>query len=305
MVIGINGLRALSLAKRIGGIDFDRTVTLGRHEIFFTEEDFAFIKARGGLPLTYDHSVGVGQFAESLFKKFGASEIESIDASGYEGASIIMDFNQPVSGALKEKYTLFADFGSIEHIFNISQAIENISSLLAQGGGVIIQTQANGFAGHGFYQLSPEFFYSAFSEANGFGGTVVFLVDMQDIRRWYLVPDPQSLAKRNAIPNRRSFHIFCISAKSATVGTIRAQQSDYELAWQTEGHSHMGEYRRGIEAKLLDPVSPFLTHNARRLYYTRRALKDFRRESVRFDPDFVSQKEFDKLRYAATSRRAK
>ena len=297
MGVDITTLRALNFARRMKAVNFERSIMLGRQEIFFTMEDFAFIKRRAQLGLEYDDGIQIGNFAEPLFKKFGAAEVDSIDASGYEGASIIADFNQPLETALRGRFTLFADFGSIEHIFDIRQAVENIFRLLAPDGTVLIKTQANGYAGHGFYQISPELFYSAFSEANGFSDTIVFLVDLHDIKRWFLIRDPRSLKKRNSIPEHRTYYIFCISTKRATTREIHVQQSDYEHdAWGTQAHSHMGEYRRSYFSRLRHLINPFVFQNARGRYYALKSSRQFKRESPRFDPDLISASEFDCLR---------
>jgi hypothetical protein len=297
MGVDITTLRAINFARRTAAINFDRTVMLGRQEIFFTKEDFDFVKRRAKLGLDYDDSIGIGQFAESLFKKFGAIYVDSIDASDYEGASIIADFNEPLRSELRDKFTCFVDFGSIEHIFNIPQAISNISELLVEGGTVLIKTQANGYAGHGFYQISPELFYSAFSEENGFVDTAVFLVDLQDIARWYLVHDPRSLKKRNTIPEHRTYYVFCISTKRVTPTMLRVQQSDYEGdAWRTKGHSHMGEYRRSTFSKLRHLVNPFIFQNVRGRYYALLSHRKFRHETPSFDPDLISTRALDALR---------
>ena len=57
-------------------------------------------------------------FAEPLLKSLHASVVESIDASDYEGASIITDFNKPLEYEHHAKFTSFVDFGAMEHIFD-------------------------------------------------------------------------------------------------------------------------------------------------------------------------------------------
>jgi hypothetical protein len=297
MGVDITTLRAINFARRMRPVNFARAVMLGRQEIFFTKEDFQFIDRRARLQIDYDEEIAVGSFAEPLFRKFGAVEVQSIDASSYEGASIVMDFNQPIGAGLRGRFTLFADFGSIEHIFNIRQAIENICGLLIDGGTVIIKSQANGYAGHGLYQISPELFYSAFSEANGFSNTVVFLVDLHDIKRWCLIRDPRLLRRRNAIPEGRTFYIFCISTRRSAARELKVQQSDYELdSWQAQGHSHMGQYRKSYFSKLRHLINPFVFQNARGRYYALKASRQFQRESPKFDPDLISEAEFGRLR---------
>jgi hypothetical protein len=297
MGVDISTLRAIHFASRIKNVDFGRCVMLGRQEIFFTKEDFEFVKRRAQLPIDYDDTVGIGNFAEPLFEKYGALQVDSIDASPYEGASIILDFNRPIPPTLHGRFTLFADFGSIEHIFDISQTVENIFALLAENGTVIMKTQANGYAGHGFYQISPEFFYSVFSEENGFADTFVFLVDLQNIKRWRLVPDPKQIGKRNVIPEHRTYYIFCFSTKKTCRNGINVLQSDYELsAWRTTGHTHMGGYRRSLFSKIRHRVNPFVFQNFRGRYYALKSQLQFDRDTPRFDPDVIAPTDFANLR---------
>jgi hypothetical protein len=297
MGVEITTLRAISFARRTRPMDFSRIVMLGRQEIFFTKEDFEFFRKRTGLAVQYDEDIGLGKFSEGLFKRLGGQEVDSIDASNYEGASIIADFNRPIEPILHQKYSMFIDFGSIEHIYNVPQVIKNIAKLLGPEGTAFIMSLANGYAGHGFYQFSPEFFYSVFSEQNGFRDAVVFLVDLQDTRRWHLMPDPRRIRRRNDIPQSRSYFIFCLSTKTNDVEEIRAQQSDYEDdAWTTSGHSHMGLHGASLFSRVRHLFNPFLFQNIRGWHYSMKSLRDFQKVSIRFDPDLISSDEFARLR---------
>jgi hypothetical protein len=60
-----------------------------------------------------------------LIALLGADEIISIDASGYENATIIHDMNEPAED-LAEQFDLVIDGGSLEHIFNFPVAILNV-----------------------------------------------------------------------------------------------------------------------------------------------------------------------------------
>jgi hypothetical protein len=295
--VEITALRAINFAQRMRQLDLSSTVMLGRQEIFFTKEDFDFFCRRTGSAIQYGEDIGLGQFSEGLIRRFGCERIDSIDASGYEGASIVADFNRPIASDLHQRYSAFLDFGSIEHIYNVPQVIDNITKLLRPEGTALIATQANGYAGHGFYQFSPEFFYSVFSEQNGFRDTVVFLVDLQDTRMWHLIPEPKRIGRRNDIAQSRSYFIFCLTTKANGVDEIRVQQSDYqEDAWNTSGHSHMGRHGASLFSKARHFFNPFLFQNVRGWYYSRKSLRDFQKESIRFDPDRISRDAFARLK---------
>lgn len=91
-----------------------------------------------------------------------------MDASKYEGASVVQDLNQPVPDSLKERFDAIFDGGTLEHVFNIPAALKNCMEMTKVGGRFYMHTCANNLCGHGFYQFSPELFYRVFSEQNGF-----------------------------------------------------------------------------------------------------------------------------------------
>jgi 2-polyprenyl-3-methyl-5-hydroxy-6-metoxy-1,4-benzoquinol methylase len=52
------------------------------------------------------------------------------------------------------------DGGTLEHIFDYPTAIKNCMKMVKPGGHLLLTTPANNWFGHGFYQFSPELFYS-------------------------------------------------------------------------------------------------------------------------------------------------
>jgi len=101
-------------------------------------------------------------YCEKFFFDIGFSEIESIDYSNYENASIIHNMNYPIT--TNKKYNFIYDGGTIEHIYNAPQVCENIIDLLEINGIFCSISCNNNFSGHGFYQYSPEFFYLHFNQ---------------------------------------------------------------------------------------------------------------------------------------------
>ncbi|MDP6582770.1 MAG: hypothetical protein QF681_19120 [Vicinamibacterales bacterium] len=132
-------------------------------------------------------------FGETFLRLLGATQTESIDASSYEGASQILDLNQPLPPELEGSFTAVIDAGSLEHVFDVQTALR--SCMVAPDGHFLSITAANNMMGHGFYQFSPELFYRVFSEANGF--TVErMLMTGKSSTRWYEVADPKTLMSR-------------------------------------------------------------------------------------------------------------
>src|SRR5579863_9930017 len=131
-----------------------------------------------------------------LINYFGASSVESFDNSDYENATHIVDMNKPL--AIHEQYDTIIDGGCIEHIYNVSQALKNVSQMCSEGGQILHILPANNFCGHGFWQFSPELFFSLYSEGNGYRETQVFLADLSDERFWYEVRKPENGGRANA-----------------------------------------------------------------------------------------------------------
>ena len=105
-------------------------------------------------------------FCEQFFMDLGFKNVDSLDNSSYEGATIIHNMNNPIPSHFK-KYDYILDAGTIEHIFNTPQVCENIINLLNIDGIYVSITPNNNLSGHGVYQFSPEFYLSAFSKRYG------------------------------------------------------------------------------------------------------------------------------------------
>ena len=83
MGIDAHALHCLDYAKLFG--DFGRTATLGRQNLYIKP---AVLEARYGSRLDWKKQV----YCEGLLETaFGASKVDSIDRSDYEGASIVFD----------------------------------------------------------------------------------------------------------------------------------------------------------------------------------------------------------------------
>ena len=84
----------------------------------------------------------------------------------YESAKHLHDMNEGIPGDFKEKYTAVLDAGSLEHIFNFPVAIKNRMDMVNVSGHYLAITPANNFCGHGFYQFSPELYFSVLTREN-------------------------------------------------------------------------------------------------------------------------------------------
>lgn len=103
--------------------------------------------------------------AASLFALCGY-QLDCIDISAARGDEIIADMNQPLPPTLAGQFDVVYDGGTLEHCFNIAQAIKNMAVACRQGGYVVNINPLNVY-NHGFYNLSPTF-YADFYGCNGF-----------------------------------------------------------------------------------------------------------------------------------------
>ena len=145
------------------GIDRTGIVAITRSLAHLEKRDNALTIGRQGIHLGQDPA----PFCEEMFKKeFKFKNVDSLDNSDYEGASVIHNLNKPIDPSMT-KYDFIFDGGSIEHVFNVPQALENVINLLEIGGVFCSINGNNNFSGHGMYQFSPELYLSSFTDKYG------------------------------------------------------------------------------------------------------------------------------------------
>jgi SAM-dependent methyltransferase len=98
---------------------------------------------------------------------FGYDTVDTLDLFPDEHPAIIADLNTPFPTELWNRYELVFDSGTAEHCFNVKEVLGNAVRALKVGGCVMHILPMSGFAGHGFYQFSPDLF-AAFYGKNGF-----------------------------------------------------------------------------------------------------------------------------------------
>ncbi len=173
-----------------------------------------------------------GTFADPFLRFLGAEEMVVLDASSYEGATVIHDMNGPIPPSLKERFDLVYDGGSLEHIFNFPSAIANCIEMVRPGGHFIGINPTNNLSGHGFYQFSAELYYRVFSSENGL--RVLHAVVAEDRGPFYSIPDPAKMARRVAFVNSEPTQLMILARKESSVPLFAntPQQSDYSAAWR-------------------------------------------------------------------------
>lgn len=235
MGIDIHGLNFLRFVRQYK--DFGDTITIGRQNVNLKP---AKIQTVLGNSKSYKHSA----FCESLLKNYFAADIvDSVDNSNYEGASFVHDMNKPLPKKLHGKYDTVIDGGSVEHVYNAPQALWNCSALCREGGQIIHIVPANNFCGHGFWQFSPELFFTLYSEENGYRDTEIFLADLKKRSHWYKVKKPEPGLRVNIESNARVYVMVRTVLQRSAFSHENIQQSDYAEIWSSSGKDAPRQHR--------------------------------------------------------------
>lgn len=244
---------------RVRGVSFDRTLTVGRLNLFLHPVELQALRSTwlagvtglsGGARL---ERYRLGDYADEFIRQcLGASSITVIDHSDYEGADRVHDLNQPLPGDLVEQFDAVIEAGTLEHVFNFPVAIASLMTAVKVGGSIFLTTPANNLCGHGFYQFSPELMYRVFSPENGFTVRgVTFLearfpaVESTPIVRVRRVADPAVVGRRVGLRSRRPvmMAVEATRVERRTPFATTPLQSDYVAKWEGGGGSGGGGLR--------------------------------------------------------------
>ena len=163
-----------------------------------------------------------------LINNFNAKSVKSIDNSKFEGADIIMDMNKPIEN-INEKFDTIIDFGTSEHIFNVTQNLKNISQLCKIGGTILHSSQQTITVVMDFGNSHLSYF-SLYSEVNGFSETEIFVFNTHNKYEWWKV-NKQEVGERLELSSDVPLYIAVKTSKKLDKDSIIVQQSDYVERW--------------------------------------------------------------------------
>ena len=207
------------------GIKFENTLTLGHQCIYINKLEYANILKKYGVKNQTDSI-----YADAFLKCLGVDTLDIMDASDYEGATLVHDLNQHLPKDNIKSYDCLIDGGTLEHVFNFPQAIKTCMELVKMGGNLILITPWHNYAGHGFYQFSPELFYRILSPENGYCMERMLIIQKG---KWYSIRNPELVNSRIEIKSAEKTQLY-ISAKRTEIKPVFTkwpQQSDYSSAW--------------------------------------------------------------------------
>lgn len=202
--------------------------------------------------VSLDEMLETGPYSEGAFELLGIRNIESLDYSDYEGATIVHDLNQPVAEELHGQFDFIYDGGTLEHVFHVPNALANVFHMLRPGGIFVAATPLNGWAGHGFYQFGPDLVWSYWGRAAGC--TVLrCIAQPSDLRRraWDLpdtIDQPERYEMTGKLSKKPMLMYFEVRKEQDSVLTGVASQSDYANAWSSGSHyQHPTEKPRVVQ----------------------------------------------------------
>ena len=211
----INALRLMSRSDPLG-----KVATMGRQGLHVPEPQ---LKKMG-------YSGGFDEFCEDfLVTHFNAIEVESFDYSDFEGATHIVDLNNPIG--FDAIYDTVIDAGTLEHVFDVVQALKNVSRICKVGGRILHILPVNNLVNHGFWQFSPELFFSLYSAHNGYSDTQAFLVYPSDPDSWYEITPPTN-GRWDYFASSLAIYAVVMTRKSTQMNDWDVQQSQYISDWQ-------------------------------------------------------------------------
>lgn len=239
------------IARRAAGLEFGSVCQLGRQDMFVRPHRLRRVFAKHGAAITAGQaeqlSRGGGGYAENLLRALGASDVQAVDASAFEGADLVLDLNQPLPADMHERFDTVIDGGTIEHVFSFPTALANAMQLVRQGGTYIAMTPAGGELGHGFYQFSPELLYRCLSPEHGYEVQAMWLgerLTRPGRTRWWDVADPAQIGKRGNFRGRGSQYLYVQARRTGPFpGWKPPQQSDYSAAWHDGKIYSRGRFR--------------------------------------------------------------
>ena len=214
-------------------LNFGETLTIGRLNNLLEKEDFKLLN------IQIDQNV----YADKLLKQhFNLLSLNALDYSSFEDADIIHDLNIPLENSNKQFNTII-DFGTSEHVFNVTECLKNISNLCKINGHIVHCLPANNNCGHGFWQFSPELFFNIYDNKNGFGETEIFLINLFDKKNWYKI-NKQKIGERLELNSKEPLYLLVKTKKIGKNLYQNINQSDYEQQWLNDQYPTVFKKKR-------------------------------------------------------------
>ena len=119
--------------------------------------------------------------------------LTAIDFHGTEQA-LQLDLNQPVE--LPQTYDLILNLGTLEHVFNVPQALKTVHDHIRPGGLMIHGMPLSGWVDHGFYNFQSTFYWDL-AAANDYAVEMALYTQLEPLKLVRL-EDREAISKMSA-----------------------------------------------------------------------------------------------------------
>lgn len=251
-----NGVRLLAYTKTLDP-KLDSIAMIGRQSLHTDAGGLAGIFEEFGIPFNREDLSGIVRegegYCEPLLRHMGFGCVESFDFSDYEKPYHVHDFNKPIPPGFDRRYDLVLDGGTLEHVFDFPTALRNSMRMVKPGGIFATITPCNNQCGHGFYQFSPELYFSLLRGNNGFKLVDLFCHELAKHADWHRVIDPATIKNRVNLLTWRPIMMLVIARRieSGDLPEFRIQQSDYETLWAGENLENPSQQSRNVKSGTL------------------------------------------------------
>jgi hypothetical protein len=156
--------------------------------------------------------------ADALYRALGF-EAHYLDLRVIRGGEIVQDLNEPLAPHLAAAFDFVLDSGTLEHCFNVAQAVANVA-MAVRVGGIVHHGNPLHMINHGFYNFSPAFYYD-FYRANGFE-----ILDM------YAVQEQASAVRLQRLPGVQ--RIRFPDAAERVIQVLARKVEQKPISWPTQ-----------------------------------------------------------------------
>lgn len=169
--------------------------------------------------------------ARSLFEAMGL-QFTAIDLVASRGGERIVDLNDPLTADLIEAFDIMLDAGTMEHCFNVGQAIRNIVDM-TKVGGFVVHLNPMTMINHGFFNFSPTFYHDFYGQNGHQLMAPIHGVSIRGIEVTSYQMDP---VRRQAVGDPNS-SIMCVARKKHNRPLVWPMQSKYLMNPNLKGEA--------------------------------------------------------------------
>lgn len=117
------------------------------------------------------------------FDQYRPANILSVDIDDYEKPNFVADIcSDNFVSTVGKDYDIVFDGGTLEHCYDVPKAMANITRVIKKAGFFLSAQEVN-FSGHGFWNISPEFFFK-WCGINGYTNAKCFIKRLGPFARW-------------------------------------------------------------------------------------------------------------------------